>query len=403
MAFKLGDLNDVASVLTAPPEGKQQVKGHDKTYGEIRDGFDTVRDTCNEGIDKVNGWLEQAGRGERLPRLTELSLDHYVVFPLSGDYYRIQQNGAACKILKTGMSDWGDNFTRLSVSSVLAFEGRANLAFAGQLNVYNVVMKAVGGAVSAGSGVFDSIAKVSEKIAIRVEKALIQMGKKLLKLAKVVGKRFLGGWASAALLIKDLAQHGLSVITDVVDDVKWCITAIDKCFEMKDEIEAWAKTQADRLEAFKKITEMIKQLPKVDLTVPLDSIEAPDLSSIQDVLSSSAPDFSETEEGKEAEKEVDDAGDELIGDSGYVHPSWTEACVTPPPGMAHLPYVPGDPALSVPRDPITGQPDYTRNRMEPPEPGVSSKRYYEAYERWRNSLPPPYWAPPAKGEPRGGE
>ena len=325
------------------------------------------------------------------------------MFPLSGDYYRIQQNGAACKILKKGMSDWGDNFTRLSVSSVLAFEGRANLAFAGQLNVYNVVMKAVGGAVSAGSGVFDSIAKVSEKIAIRVEKALIQMGKKLLKLAKVVGKRFLGGWASAALLIKDLAQHGLSVITDVVDDVKWCIAAIDKCFEMKDEIEAWAKTQADRLEAFKKITEMIKQLPKVDLTVPLDSIEAPDLSSIQDVLSSSAPDFSETEEGKEAEKEVDDAGDELIGDSGYVHPSWTEACVTPPPGMAHLPYVPGDPALSVPRDPITGQPDYTRNRMEPPEPGVSSKRYYEAYERWRNSLPPPYWAPPAKGEPRGGE
>ena len=64
MAFKLGDLNDVASVLTAPPEGKQQVKGHDKTYGEIRDGFDTVRDTCNEGIDKVNG-LARAGRARR--------------------------------------------------------------------------------------------------------------------------------------------------------------------------------------------------------------------------------------------------------------------------------------------------------------------------------------------------
>ena len=107
------------------------------------------------------------------------------------------------------------------------------------LGAYSLVMTGVGAVMSSGSTVFDSIATVSEKIAIQVEKTLIEMGKRLLKLTKVVGKRFLGGWISVAALIKDLAQHGLGVITDVVDDVKWCIAAIDKCFSLKDEVEAW--------------------------------------------------------------------------------------------------------------------------------------------------------------------
>lgn len=401
MAARLGDLKELSDILVEPPEGKQQLKGHDKTYGEIRDGFDSVRDKCNTGIDKVNGWLSDAGRSERLPRLTEKSLDEYVVFPLSGNYYRIQQNDAACKTLKKGMDAWGDNFGTLALTSTLAFKGETNLAFAGQLAAYKLVMSGVGSAVSSGSIVFNSIAKVSEKIAIQVEKMLIEMGKKLLKLAKVVGKRFLGGWASAALLIKDLAQHGLSVITDVVDDVKWCIATIDKCFELKAEIETWAQTQADRLDAFKKVTEMVKQLPTVALGSPLSDIKAPDLSDVSDNLTDVKPDFSESEEGKAAEEAIDDKSDDLVNNSGYVHPSWAEACVTPPPGMAHLPYIPGDPSLNVPRNPITGQVDYSQNWLDAPEPGVSSKRYYEMYETWRKSLPSPLYAPPAEGKPRG--
>ena len=393
------EIHDVAAKLKEPPKGKQQVRGHDKTYGEIRDGFDNVRDQCNNGIDKVNGWLEKAGRSERLPRLTEKSLDDYVVFPLSGNYYRIQQNGAACKILKDGMSLWGTNFRNLSFNSALAFKGETNIAFVAQLNAYNLVMKSVGTVMGAGSTVFDSIAKVSERIAIKVEKMLIEMGKKLLKLAKVVGKRFLGGWASAALLIKDLAEHGLAVITDVVDDVKWCISAIDKCFELKDEIEAWAQTQSDRLEAFKEIVQIVDELPHVDLGTPLTGIKAPDLGDISDTLDDIDPDFTESEAGKAAEEEVADAGEDLVNDSGYVHPSWAEACVTPPPGMGHLPYIPGDPALDVETDPFTGQ--VVQQHMDPPEPGVSSKRYYQMYERWRESLPVPLYAPPATGKPRG--
>lgn len=395
------DVVDVAAALEEPPEGSQKVRGHDKAYGEIRDGFDSVRDACNEGIGRVNGWLEQAGRSERLPTLTEKSLDDYVVFPLSGNYYRIQQNGSACKILKSGMSTWGDNFTTLGGNAMLAFEGQTNAAFVAQLGAYSLVMKGVGAVMSSGSAVFDSIATVSEKIAIQVEKTLIEMGKRLLKLAKVVGKRFLGGWISVAALIKDLAEHGLSVITDVVDDVKWCIGAIEQCFSLKDEVEAWAQTQADRLAAFKEIAEIVDQLPYVDRGAPLEDIEVPDLGDISDALDGITPDFTQSDEGEEAEEAVDEAGEGLVGDSGYIHPSWLEACVPPPFGMEHLPYIPGDPALDLPINPVTGQPDPSLRWMEAPEPGVSSKHYYEMYEKWRQTLTPPAYAPPAHGKPAG--
>lgn len=395
------EIRDVAAKLEEPPEGSQKVHGHDKTYGEIRDGFDAVRDACNDGIDKVNGWLSQAGRSEQLPRLTDKSLDEYVVFPLSGNYYRIQQNGAACKILRAGMDEWGTNFGLLTANAALAFEGKASAAFAGQLGAYGLVMKGVGAVMSSGSAVFDSIATVSERIAIQVEKTLIEMGKRLLKLAKVVGKRFLGGWISVAALIKDLAQHGLSVITDVVDDVKWCIAAIDKCFSLKDEIEAWAQTQADRLAAFKEIASIVNELPFVDIGTPLEGVEVPDLGTISDTLAGITPDFTQSEEGQAAEETVDEASDDLVTGSGYIHPSWAEACIPPPMGMAHLPYVPGDPALDLPRNPFTGEIDYSARKLEPPVPGQSSKAYYELYESWRRKLEPPAYAPPARGKPAG--
>ncbi len=297
------------------------------------------------------------------------------MFPLSGNYYRIQQNGSACKILKTGMSTWGDNFATLGGNTVLAFEGQTQGAFVAQLGAYSLVMKGVGTVMSTGSTVFDSIATVSERIAIQVEKTLIEMGKRLLKLAKVVGKRFLGGWLSVAALIKDLAQHGLSVITDVVDDVKWCIAAIDKCFSLKDEIEAWAQAQADRLEAFKEIADIVNQLPFVDIGTPLQDVEVPDLGDISDLLSDIDPDFTQSEEGQAAEDTVDDASDDLVTGSGYIAPSWAEACIPPPPGMAHLPYIPGDPALDLPRDPFTGEVlDQNARTLEPPVPGVLRAR-----------------------------
>lgn len=390
-------ITPLGDVLVDPPEGKQQLYGHDKTYGEVRDGFDQIRDTCNKGIDKINGWLAQAGRSERLDRLTESSLDEYLVYPLSGNYYRIQQNGSACKILQQGMNTWASNFTALSKNSLTAFEGKAQISFVAQLTAYNLVMRAVGGVTSAGSVVFNSIAKFSERIAIKVEKVIVEMGKRLLRLSKVVAKRFLGGWASLALLLKDLAEHGLAVITDVVDDVKWCIDAIDACFDLKDEIEKWAQTQADRLEAFKEIAQLVTNLPTVTIGMPLNEVPPLPKGPLKDLLDGVTPDFGQTEEGEEAEASVDEAADGVVDDSGYQHPSWEEACVTPPPGMGHLPY---DPALeNAEADPFTGD---LQGNMPLPIPGVSSQEYYDKYNEWRDSFLPPRALPPAAvGKPKG--
>lgn len=391
-----GTVEELGPLLTAPPEGTQRQRGHDRTYGEIRDGFDGARDACNKGIDKVNGWLESAGRDERLPRLTEKSLDEFVVFPLSGNYYRIQQNASACGIFQQGMSAWGTNFGVLAGDSILAFEGRAQVSFMAQLGAYGLVMKTVGGIIQLGSGVFDSIAVVSEKIAIQVENALIEMGKRLIKLAKVVGKRFLGGWVSLALLIKDLAEHGLAVITDVVDDVKRCIEIIDKCFELKDEVEAWAQTQADRLKALKEIADAVKQLPSVGLGTSLTDVPTLNLGPVTEALGAITPDVGQSGEGNEAEAAVLDAGEATAGDSGYVHPSWAENCATPPLGMETVPW---DPAFA------QAKPDLLTGRLPVlplPIPGESSREYYDAYEEWRQGVAGPLLPPPAAtGKPKG--
>lgn len=379
-------IEELGGDLVAPPPGKQQFpRDHDKTYGEISDGFDSVRDTCNSGIDKVNGWIAQAGIAVELPKLPEESLDDYVVFPLAGNYYRIQQNAAACDILNQGMRRWSQNFVKLGGNSVLAFEGRAQVSFGAHLGAYSAVMAGIGGVVDAGSVVFDSIAKVSEKIAIQVEKALIEMGKRLIKLAKHVSKRFLGGWVSAALLVKDLAEKGLGVITDVIDELRWCIEAIDKCFALKAEIEAWAQTQADRLAAFKDVAKQISALPSVLTGTPLTDVESPDLSSVEDALAGIKPDFSETDEGAAAQKEVEDASTSVTGDSGYVHPSWAENCATPPPGRAHLPYIPDVEPVSPGHG--TGDSKPWLKYMTPdgkfPEPhGPVLNEQYEAYDAW---------------------
>lgn len=391
-----GELQEVGELLVAPPEGTQRQRRHDRTYGEIKDGFDAARDKCNEGIDKVNGWLEQAGRSERITRLTEKSLDEFVVFPLSGNYYRIQQNASACGIFQQGMSRWGTNFQTLALNSVMAFEGKAQLAFMAQVSAYNLVMQSVGGIVRLGSGVYDSIATISEKVAIQVENALIEMGKRLIKLAKVVGKRFLGGWVSLGLLIKDLAEHGLAVITDVVDDVKACIEIIDKCFELKDEVEAWAQTQADRLKALREMADAVRQLPAVRLGTSLLDVPEIELGPVEDALAGITPEVGQSEEGTQAEEDLLDAGEENATGSGYVHPSWAENCVSPPPGFENMPY---DPAFA------GAQPDLLTGKLDGlplPIPGESSREYYDAYDEWRQGFAPPMLVPPAAtGKPKG--
>ncbi len=308
--------------LDAPAE-QSRGKGHDPAFITASETFDSVRDACNSAIDWVNGAADSVGLGRPIPMLPTKGLDQYVVYPLSGDYLRIQLNAEACRFFGKAMKTWGNNFGVIGLNRALAIDGEAGVAMSVQMGLYSLAVRGMGGVVSKGSAVFDYVAKISERIAIRVEKALVELGERLLRLSSKLG-RWGRGWWGAAMLAKDLASDGLDAINDVIDDVKYVISAIEACFELKDAVEAWCETQGERIKAFKEILDFIKTLPSVELGVPLGEVPDIDPGEIKDRLNDIAPDFGE--DGGDAEDELDDATEGLVEDSGYVEPYYDPDC-----------------------------------------------------------------------------
>ncbi|WP_101523418.1 hypothetical protein [Nocardioides houyundeii] len=313
-------LQDPADDLKEPSAGEDRQK-HDKDWNAVSSGYDGCRDTINSAIDRINSL---GVPGVDLPRLSEKSLQEHIVFPLSGNYRKIQGNAEACGFVEDAMWTWGGNFSALSGKLVAAMRGDVQLALFAHLNLYNVVMKSVGTCVQAGSVVFDGIASMSEKIAVAVEKALVVMGKTLLRVAKKLASRVLGffGWM---MLAKDLVTRGIAAITDIVDDVRACIEIIDACFDLVDSIKAWAAAQAAALDAFKGIVDAVTQLPMATVGGGLGDLGPVDLPTFETKLGEITYNFEgdpvatgglddELEDLGEDYPEVPDDGDS--GDSG---------------------------------------------------------------------------------------
>lgn len=249
-------MDDVAAVLEPPGEG-QDTMPHNKEWEAVTDTFDGIRDTINEGIDKLNGLP-----GVSITRLDERGLDDWLVYPLSGNYLAIQGNAEACGIVRDGMNTWGNNFSKLSGKVAFALKGQVEASLMVHLNLYNLVMRAVGGVVSSGKVVFDAIARVSERIAVAVENVLVTMAKTLLRVSTKIASRVLS-WVGWVALAVEVAERGMAAITDIVDDVQTCIEIISACWDLKESIEAWAEECAGRLEAFEEIVTLVQELPTV--------------------------------------------------------------------------------------------------------------------------------------------
>jgi hypothetical protein len=131
--------------------------------------------------------------------------------------------------------------------------GAAGNAVALHLHAYASVYQLVGQLVEAGSIVYDAIALTSENIAVHVERALVKLGERLTKTAARLSSKFSGPIA-IALLVKEVAEHGLGIVQSYIDD----------CFELVEEIRAWAEVQAERLRTFHNILSIIEALPGVD-------------------------------------------------------------------------------------------------------------------------------------------
>jgi len=303
-AFDIGELSEI---LIAPEDGEQQLKGHDKEFAVLGEGYDDLRDTINSAVDKINA----LGLVPHITNLPEKSLEEYIVFPLSGNYRHIQANGAACKNVSTAMETWAQNFGMLGAQSFLAFEGRAHLSFKGQLLAYGLVAAVLSEAVGTGTTVFNDIAKVSEEIAIEVEKIVIQLGKRLTRVAMKLTTRVLSyfGWL---LLAKDIAERGIDAITDIVNDVTEAYELIQTCFELVGAVKEWADHQAERLAAFEELVDIVKRLPDVGPLQTLYQLGHLDLAPFQHL---NPPGFGASH--GPAEDDLDQTLDGAVADSGY--------------------------------------------------------------------------------------
>lgn len=301
--------------LPAPGEGTDTMK-HDPDWNMVSDGYDACRDTINSGIDRINGL---GAPGVHLDRLSDKSLEDYIVYPLSGNYLKIQGNAEACDNVGSAMSEWGTNFSIFSAKVTAALRGEVSGTLILHLNVYNLVMKAVGSCIDAGSVVFTEIAKVSEKIAVAVEKALVLMGKTLLRVSKKIASRVLG-WIGWATLAADIIKNGFSAITDIYDDVMACVHIITACSDLVETIKAWAEEAAAKLKTFEKLMEIVRSLPGTS-SGGLDGLPPVHVHVVEDTLAditygnetggpkSDGLDDALDDLGAQAEEEAPDLGD----------------------------------------------------------------------------------------------
>lgn len=323
--------------LTEPDRPTDLMRGHDGRFISTAKTFDTVRNAINEGLDFINSCLDKAGL-DKLPKLPTESLDTYIVYPLTGDYLRIQQNAAACHTFKGAMNTWGHNFEIVAANQVISIGGRTGLSLASQMIVYDAAVRAAGVVVDKGAVVFDGIAKVSEKVAIRVEKLFVELGEALLRLSKKV-VRYGRGWFGAVTLVADLIDKGIEAITGIWDDLMLVIDTIKLAFSFKDKVTEWANTQVERIKAFEEILRIFEELPGVNLDIPLEQAPPIDTGAIVERMKDVLPDF-----GKDGGPEEDDllgGLDGALGDAGYEEPYYDPDC-DPSNGTPANPIDPGN-------------------------------------------------------------
>jgi hypothetical protein len=227
--------------LPAPPLGDRLV-AHDAEFTAVDRGWSALRDAVNDGIRVANS----VGAG--LPLLPTESLEELLVLPFSGDYRAIRRNATACGQVRDAFGVWGDNFPRLGLAVASCWTGAASAALLGRLAVFAVVGRAVGELVGAGAALFEEIATVCERLAIRVEHELVELGRVLLRLGRRLLESVCG--PGAAALAVEVALHGWSVISDIVHDICLVHTLIADLLALQELVRGWVTDWRSRLDLF---------------------------------------------------------------------------------------------------------------------------------------------------------
>jgi hypothetical protein len=323
--LELFQIEPITDFLAEPEPGNAELN-HNNKFDAAATGWETAANTINWGIDILNGF------GAGIDTI-ETDLRAYIVYPLSGDYAKIRANANACTNVDKAMENWGSNFSRMSYKVTTALTGESSLGFVAQLELYDVVMRLIGAGIGKGRVVFDRIAQVSEKIAVEVEDVLVILGEKLAKLATKIGSRFVPG-AGWALLVWDILTKGLGVVQDIIDDIALVKEIIEDCFSLVEEIEAWAQTQAERLEKFQELLDIMQDLPLVGEGGGLDSVSGA-VQPIIDRLSGIETDFGAdtNEEGDDLDGALTDLGEDESLDEDLSEPPLDDDEIILAPGL----------------------------------------------------------------------
>lgn len=341
-------LSDPNEDLKAPEEGKQRFPTeHDAPFQAVNAGWDAARDKVNECI----RWCRDHGI-DIFDELPEKSLEAYIVFPLTGDYYAIQQNASACRHFARGLRTFAANFAELAGKALLAMQGLAGGALAGHIGLYGVVLGAVSAVIDGLAKVFDELAEMSEKLATKVEKIIRVLGQKLLKLMKFLLKR-INAAVGIFTTIKEIAEKGAAFFTDLVDDVKTVGNLIKLAFDLVDEVEAWAAEQSDRIETAKQVAAIAKKLPHARASMDLSDLAKIDPQKIERSLDALEADFGDPEGDAwdKLEGKVDEGVDEA--DPEYAPPPNPDCLPAPPTDIFGHPIVPEEwhPPMAAPQGP----------------------------------------------------
>lgn len=332
-------LEDLGDHMGDPDKGKAKMR-HPSKFDDAADAWETARDIINVGVEFLNG------QGANLSTLDKRSLRDYVVYPLAANYEKIGANADACKKFAKGAYAWSGNFQTVSGRVDLAIEGQTGTALNHTLLAYSAVADGITLAVQGGTTAYSAIGLMSESISVQVEHILVTMGERLLKTASRVTSKIVPG-AGWAVTIVDIVQNGLAAFTDIITDIVECKKMIDDCFDLVEEITAWAEVQAEQLHKFHQVLDLMQQLPFVSPDGHLADVTDSVKKTEQSVHGIVEP-FAQVK-GPEVDdlgKALNDLGDNKYADSsgGDVEPPQDDESIMAP-GPLEAP-IPGEPAGS---------------------------------------------------------
>lgn len=286
------DLSDIEIPVAA--DGEQKLT-HNSDFMAIAKGWDDTVGTINDLIGKLNPIIDKLGW--HVDPIPWTDLEAGVVFPLSGNYKRIQANGANCANLdEDGTQQFVYNLGRVSgnLATTRTFRGEAADALIARMGAFALVVEAAGKAISLAKVAFDGVAEVSEEIAVLVEDALVFLAKKLADLSSKLLSR-VAGWIGWAKLAWDVARHGIGVVTDFINGIEDVVNGIRALIDLKNTIEGWVEQVKADLADLKNFVDIMRKLPDVGGDVGLADLAPLKLADLRKDVSKIKTSYGDTE------------------------------------------------------------------------------------------------------------